>query len=38
LLILKQPITLDELKEIAIDGFGDMVKAVVDNEKKCYSS
>lgn len=28
--ILEEPITIDELKRIAIDTFGDMVKAVVD--------
>ena len=28
--ILEEPITVDELKRIGIDTFGDMVKAVVD--------
>lgn len=28
--ILEEPITIDELKRIAINTFGDMVKAVVD--------
>ncbi len=31
--ILENPINIEELKKIASDGFGDMVKAVVDVEK-----
>jgi len=31
--ILKKPITIDELKKIAADTFGDLVKAVVDVDK-----
>lgn len=32
--ILDEPITVDELKRIAADTFGDMVKAVVDVRKR----
>lgn len=32
--ILEKPITVKELKGIAADSFGDMVKAVVDVERK----
>ncbi len=32
--IIEKPITSDELREIAKERFGDMVKAVVDIEKK----
>ena len=32
--IITQPISLNELKEMAANLFGDMVKAVVDIEKK----
>jgi len=32
--ILDEPITIEELKRIALDTFGDMVKAVVDVQRR----
>jgi len=32
--LVKEPITLDELKEIAKERFGDLIKAVVDIEQE----
>lgn len=32
--IVKNPITIDELRKIAADSFGDMVKAVVDVKRE----
>lgn len=36
--IIKQPIHLSELKAIAKDGFGDLVKVVVDIEKEVMAT
>lgn len=32
--ILQKPITIEELKKIAVDTFGDLVKAVVDADRQ----